>query len=226
MTLAVFVAIAVLGAPALTSMARGTALLSNGPASTLPAYVAAEGRENPDVGTIVLTPQNSTGVAAQVVWGGSETLGGQTTLLSTRTQASRQDEEVAELAADLVTSSAEDVVEDLGSRGIGFVLLAPAAEPESDAARSMRLSAATSLNQRDTLDSVGDTAKGSLWRVTADVEARPTADEQVHATARLIAIVQLVVIGVALLLALPTAASRRDARRTPRVVGPHWQEGR
>ena len=42
-----------------------TALLTNGPRSTLPAYVAAEGRENQDVGTIMLTPQNAGGVSTR-----------------------------------------------------------------------------------------------------------------------------------------------------------------
>jgi hypothetical protein len=218
--------IAVLAYPSLTAMARGTTFLANGPASTLPAYVAAEGNDDPDVGTIVLTPQNAGGVAAEVVWGGSETIGGQTTLLSTRTEPDEQDAELAELAADLVTSSAENVVAGLSERGIAFVLVAPAPSPESDAARTMRLSAVTSLDQRDTLDAVGETAKGVLWRVTTEVAQRPAVAASVHATAALITTVQLAVLAAALLLALPTAASRREARQTPRVVGPHWQEGR
>lgn len=224
--LAVVAAVAVLAVPGLTAMARGTALLSNGPDSTLPAYVAAEGRDDPDVGTIVLTPQNAGGVAARVVWGASETIGGQTTLLATRTEPSEQDVVIAELAADLVTSSAENVIADLAGHGVAFVLLAPALAPESDAARTTRLSAATSLDQRDTLDAVGDTAKGTLWRVTTDVAPRPVVPAAVEATTAVLAAVQLAILAAALLLALPTAASRREARRTPRVVGPHWQEGR
>ena len=81
--LAVCAAIAVLAFPALTSMARGVAFLTNGPISTLPAYVAAAGRESADVGTIVLTPQNAEGLSSRIVWGGSETLGGQSTIVST-----------------------------------------------------------------------------------------------------------------------------------------------
>lgn len=218
--------IAVLAAPSLTAMARSTSFLTNGPESTLPAYVAAEGDDDPDVGTIVLTPQNAGGVSARVVWGGSETIGGQTTLLSTRTEPDAQDQEIAELAADLVTSSAENVVADLADHGIAFVLVAPAVAPESDAARTMRLSATTSLDQRDTLDAVGETTKGSLWRVTTDLAQRPAVAASVHATAALVAAVQIAMLAAALLLALPTSASRREALQTPRVVGPHWQEGR
>jgi len=215
-----------LAIPSLTAFTRGDATIANGPASTLPAFVAAEGRESPDVGTIVLTPQSEAGVAAQIVWGGSETLGGQTTLQSTRTHVTPQDEQVAALAADLVTPSADDVVAELARQGIGFILLATAPAPETDAARTMRLSATTALSQRDTLVVVGDTAKGELWRVVDDVAARPGESASETATARWIAFAQLAVFAVALLLAVPTVATRRAARRTPRIVGPHWQEGR
>ncbi len=215
-----------LAIPSLTAFTRGAATIANGPASTLPAFVAAEGRESPDVGTIVLTPQSEAGVAAQIVWGGSETIGGQTTLQSTRTHPTSQDEQVAALAADLVTPSADDVVGDLARQGIGFILLAPSTTPESDAARTMRLSATTALSQRDTLVVVGDTAKGELWRVVDDVADRPSETASETTAARWTGVAQLAVFAIALLLAVPTAATRRAARRTPRIVGPHWQEGR
>ena len=222
----VMVAVAVLALPSLTAMARGTALLANGPASTLPAYVSAAGREDPDVGTIILTPQNDGGVSSRIVWGGSETLNGQATIISTRANETAADEEVAFLTANLVTSAADDVVGQIAAEGVGFVLLAPAGAPESEIARAFRLSASTALDQRDELDAVGETAKGALWRVTQAVETRAGAPASVHDLARLIAFSQLAAVAVALLLAIPTAASRREARRTPRVIGPHWQEGR
>ncbi|MFE5409099.1 glycosyltransferase [Microbacterium sp. NPDC056569] len=222
----VFAAAVVLAVPSLTAFTRGAATIANGPASTLPAFVAAEGREDPDVGTIVLTPQADGGVAAQVVWGASETIGGQSTLLSTRTVPTAQDEELAVFAADLVTPSSEDVVAQLAARGIGFILLAPATPPETDAARTTRLSAMTALGQRDTLVVVGDTAKGELWRVVDDIAPRPEEAASVSVLGRWVAFGQIAIFGIALLLAVPTATSIREARRTPRVVGPHWQEGR
>ncbi|WP_342000912.1 glycosyltransferase [Microbacterium sp. LWH7-1.2] len=222
----VFAAAVTLAVPSLTAFTRGAATIADGPVSTLPAFVAAEGRDDPDVGTIVLTPQADAGVATQVVWGASETIGGQTTLLSTRTEATPQDDELAELAADLVTPSSEDVVGQLADRGVGFILLAPSTEPETDAARTMRLSAMTALGQRDTLVVVGDTAKGELWRVVDQIAPRPAEAASVSVLGRWIGFGQLAIFGIALLLAVPTAASIREARRTPRVVGPHWQEGR
>lgn len=216
--------IAVIAVPALTASARGATFLTNGPDSTLPAYVAAEGRDDADVGTLVLTPQNAGGVAADVVWGGSETLGGQATMVSTETRVTEADRRLADLSADLVTGSAGDPVAEVAADGVGFVLLAPAAAPESDAARTFRLSAQTALDQRDGLDAVGDTPKGTLWRVTVPLAARATASDP--GLTRGIAIGQLIAFGVALLLAVPTVSARRAAQRTPRVVGPYWREGR
>jgi hypothetical protein len=104
----VMLALAVLSIPALSAITRGVAQLQSGPVSTLPAFVAAEGRDDPDLGTIVLTPQNEEGVSSRLVWGASETLGSQTTLVSTRTREKPGDAALADVTADLVTSSAAD----------------------------------------------------------------------------------------------------------------------
>ena len=208
-------------APALTALATESprALLTNGPVSTLPAFVAAEGRGSMAVGTIVLDPR-ADGLRVDVVWGGSATLGGQSTLDATRTQPRPADQELAALAADLVTPSSEDAVAGLASRGIGFVLLEPGPAGEDEVIRGARLTAATSLDQRDALDGVGATARGDLWRVTSDVQPRAALDDHRLRLQQLVAAGSLAVLLIAGLLAVPTAASRRVARRTPRMVGP------
>lgn len=211
-------------APSLTAVTTVTTasprtLLTNGPVSTLPAFVAAEGRGSTAVGTIVLDPR-ADGLRVDVVWGGSATLTGQSTIEATRTRARPADAELAALAADLVTPSSEDAVAGLAARGIAFVLLEPAAGGEDDVIRGARLTAATSLDQRDTLDGVGSTARGELWRVTTDVQPRAGLDAHQTRLQQLVAAGSLGVLLVALLLAVPTAASRRVARRTPRTVGP------
>ncbi len=215
--------LAVAVAPALTATAAGAesgrTVVTNGPVSTLPAYVAAEGRGSLDIGTIVLDPR-SDGLRVQVVWGGSATLSGQSTVQATRTTADEGDAELAGLAADLVTPSSSDVVERLAAKGIAFVLLESASDDESDVIRGDRLSAASSLDQRDLLDPVGATSRGDLWRVNAAVAPRAALDDHRVGLQRLVALGSLGVIVVALLLAVPTAASRRTARRTPRIVGP------
>lgn len=214
-------ALAVAVAPSLTAMTSETprAVLTNGPVSTLPAFVAAEGRGSTSVGTIVLDPR-ADGLRVEVVWGGSATLSGQSTVEATRTWARPADQELATLAADLVTPSSEDAVAGLAARGIRFVLLESGPGGEDDVIRGARLTAATSLDQRNTLDGVGATARGDLWRVTADVQPRAALDDHQLALQRLVTGASIGVLLVALLLAIPTAASRRVARRTPRTVGP------
>ncbi|HWI30321.1 MAG TPA: glycosyltransferase [Microbacterium sp.] len=208
----------------LTAVARGEALITNGPTSTLPAYVAASGRDDASVGTLVLTPQNAGGVAADVVWGQSETLGGQATIQTTRTEATEADAALADLVADLVTPSTVDAAAELRELGCSFVLLAPPTGTESDDARAFRLLAVTSIDQRAGLENVGETAKGVLWKVAGDVTVPPgrtSAQEQIW---RIVTATQLAVLAIALLLAVPTAASRRAARNAPRVVGPTSRE--
>ncbi|MCT9818744.1 glycosyltransferase [Microbacterium sp. W1N] len=204
-------ALAVAAVPALTATVRGAAVLTNGPVSTLPAFVDAEGRGGTGTATLVLTPQTSGAFAAQVVWGGSETLDGQTTLVSARGAATDADDELGGVVADLVTGTAGDVVERLGAHGVGFVLLEV---PADDAAAAVGRTAASSFDLRDALENVGDTGKGVLWRVTAEVDPRAAGDPGAGWI-----VLQAGALVLALLLAVPTAATARAARRVPRVIG-------
>ena len=205
-------------APALTALPREALTVTNGPDSTLPAYVDAEGRGDPRVATFVLSAQPRGGIATDVVWGASSTLGGQTTLQSARSGPTSADEETATTTADLVTGSAGDVVQRLAAQGIGYVLLAAPDPRETDAARATRLAARAALDRRDELESVGDTGKGELWFVVGDVVPRTPSPAQ-EAQAWRGGVAQLGIVIVALLLALPTAATIRQARREPRIVG-------
>ncbi|WP_309069533.1 glycosyl transferase, partial [Microbacterium sp.] len=218
--------VAVVAVPALTALARDEAQLTNGPASTLPAYVTARAADERDLGTFVLTAQPDGGVAARLVWGASETLGGQSSLLATDPRVDEEDRMLAEIATDLVSASAGEVQDRLSEAGVRFVLLTAGASgtAESDAARMRRLDAITAIDQRAGFVRVGETAKGVLWRLDADPLPRPGLDEQAQTTARWIATAQGVALLVALLLAVPTFASRREARRVPRVVGRGYEE--
>lgn len=220
----VMLALVVSAIPALTATSRGAALLKGGPVSTLPAYVAAEGRGSPGNGTIVIRPLEDGELSTSVVWGDSATLGGQTTLLAARAEPTASDLATAQVTADLVTGSSADVVAQLAGHGVGFVLLAAAPGDESDAARAVRLSAVTAIDQRDGLDSVGDTERGTLWRVSVPVERRAGLTADQRAMQRGVVALQLGVVGVALLLAIPTRASRHAARRKSRIVGAHARE--
>ncbi len=204
--------------PTLSSQARDASVVVRGEASTLPAYVAAEGADSPGVGTIVLTPVGE-GLAVDVVWGGSETLGGQSTLVTTRTSLTGADLDAAQVAADLSSDTATDVVAELAEHGVGFVLVAPETRDETAEARATRLAARTALNAREGLDVVGETDKGQLWRVSAAVEPRADAPAASQAAVNVAWGAIAVVFAVALLLALPTRGSRSASRTRPRVVG-------
>ncbi|HCJ50095.1 MAG TPA: glycosyl transferase [Microbacterium sp.] len=217
--LIVFLAVGSL--PTLSSPVRGEASIADGPASTLPAYVKTAGSEGERAGeqtaTLVLTAGEDAGFTASVVWGASETLGGQTTLQSTRTALSDGDTALAHVTADLVSSADGDVVSVLARHGVAYVLIDEARD-ESDVARAARLNAQNVLNQRSDLISVGSTARGELWSVGGSIAER-SADESAGPTGSRIALLQLGVIAIALLLAVPTRTSLRDARRHPRVIG-------
>lgn len=204
--------------PMLTSHAREASVVGRGATSTLPAFVAAEGANSPGLGTIVLTPTDD-GVAVDVVWGGSATLGGQSTLVTARTELTDADREAAQVAADLVADTANDVVAELRDHGVAFILLASSGDDESAAARSTRLAAATALGGRDGLDAVGSTDRGELWRLSGDIAPRAEAATSARAVASAAWSGIAAVFAIALLLALPTRGSRSASRAAPRLVG-------
>lgn len=220
-TVAASIAVAglvVAAVPTLLGQARDIAIVGRGEATTLPAFVAAEGAGRPGLGTIILTP-TSGGVAVDVVWGGSATLGGQSTLVTARTRLTEGDEAAAQIAADLVTDTANDVVGELREHGVAFILVAPEVEGEAPEARTTRLAAATALNSRDGLDAVGATDRGELWRLSGDVPPRSDAPASARAATNAAWTGIATVFAIALLLALPTRGSRSASRAVPRVVG-------
>lgn len=211
-------AVVVSAGPALLSfhLAPDERVLTNGPESTLPAYVAAQAVGEKPIGTLVLTPQNDGGLAAEVVWGASETLGAQSTMMSTATEIRGTD--ITGLSVDLLSARDFDAAGSLGEVGISYVLLAtpPAAD---DRALALSSAAVAALNQRDGFVHAGQTARGELWSLTAEVADRTALTAGQHATARTVTAIQLVLFIAALLLSIPTRASRRAARAQSRIVG-------
>ncbi|MCM3779297.1 glycosyltransferase [Microbacterium hydrocarbonoxydans] len=210
-------AVAASAVPALAAFHTGRSALTDGPASTLPAYVAAQAGEDSPVGTLVLTPRDEGGLAAEVAWGASETLGAQTTMLSTATEPLGRD--ITTLSVDLLSARDFDAAAQLGDLGISYVLLASVSDDQSDRARALGTAAITALDQRAGFVQAGTTDRGVLYRLEADAAPRATLSAGQEATARLVIAVQLVLLFAALLLSIPTRASRRAARATPRIVG-------
>ncbi|MDQ0613303.1 hypothetical protein QF046_000944 [Microbacterium sp. W4I4] len=208
--------VAAVGFPALLAVHTGHAQLQNGPTSTLPALVAAQAGGDADRGTLVLTPLNDGSLSAEAVWGASATLGAQSTLLSTATRA--QGDDISSTAVDLLSGRDFDAAAALGDESISFVLVARTAH-EKDRARTMREEATTAIDQRAGFVKAGETARGMLWRVDTDIASRDRVPEADQAIGRVITLAQLIILLAALLLAIPTRASRRAARARFRIVG-------
>ena len=219
-------AVAALATPGLATVAGGTSALTNGPRTTLPAFVATAARDDGDRGTLVLRAvggaDNAGAVSASVVWGGSETLGAQTTLLTapgTDAGSASLTAEFAAVVADLVSGATTPGTPDLAAHGIAFVLLEPPRAGAPEAARSLAAQASAALDARGSLEAVGDTPPGRLWKVSGDIAPRAPETAAESAISLTIGVVQIAVCAIALLLAVPTASSRRSARRYPRVIG-------
>lgn len=209
-------AVLVCAVPGLLAVNVGEAQIRNGTTSTLPALVAAHANDRVDSGTLVMTPLNDGSLSTQLVWGPSATLGAQTTMLSTATRV--QGDDLATDAVDLLSARDFDAAATLAGRGVGFVLLT--SKPgQSDRARSMGDAAITAIDQRAGFVKAGDTPNGMLWQIDTAIAERAQPSEAQHAAGRLIGLAQLVMIIAALLLAIPTRASRREARARSRVVG-------
>lgn len=203
--------------PALSAFHAGRSVLTEGSVSTLPAYVAAQAGADRSIGTLVITPQNDGGMSAEVAWGASETLGSQSTMLSTATQP--QGTDISELVVDLISARDFDAPGALAQYSISYVLLAQVQGDEGDRARSLRTAAVTALDQRAGFVQAGNTDRGVLWRLEEEAAPRSDSAGAEEGTARLVITLQLIVVFAALLLSIPTRASRRAARSRSRIVG-------
>ncbi|MFD6697502.1 MULTISPECIES: glycosyl transferase [unclassified Microbacterium] len=209
--------VVVCAVPTAVSFVAGTATIQRGDLTTLPAYVNAQARADRELGTLVLSAQPDGALATTVVWGASATLGAQATIINTATSVPGKD--YTELSVDLVSARQFDAPKALGALGVRFVLLQAASEKETSAERALRLQSATALDQRAGFVRVGETPRGVLWRMDAEPAARAEPSAAQRATAQLVVTVELIVLLAALLLSIPTRASRRAARSVPRAVG-------
>lgn len=210
------IAVAVCALPALLAVHTAHAEVRNGSTSTLPALVVARASGDDDTGTLVMTPLNDGSLAVELVWGPSETLGAQTTILSTATRP--QGVDLSQNAVDLLSARDFEAAESLAEEGISFVLLERTPN-ENDRARSMRNEAVTAIDQRTGFVKAGETPHGLLWSIDVPIADRMSATAMQQTITTVVVTVQLVIVLAALLLAMPTRASRRAARSRSRVVG-------
>lgn len=224
------VTLAVLAVPFPIALHDGSAAVAGSDGRTVPAVVAAKASTQPRTGTLVITPQQDGGIRALVVRGDGSTLDGQSTLSSTQRSLTTGQDDLALLAGNLASRSGYDASPELKKLGIDFVLLAPPAAaldetgataasatagaeaaPDSTAAAATRGRAGVALDANAMLSPIGDTPSGRLWAFDRGTTVVPVA-AQIPAGAGgvwrlLVLLVQGLVIGVTLLMAIPTARS-------------------
>jgi hypothetical protein len=206
-------------APALASIALGASIVRGSEARTLPAIVAAEARDNPRVGTIVLTAVsagNEAGISARLERGAGTTLIAQRTFTATvgLVDGGGSDAELAfaDLIGNLAAPSGRDLTASFNDLGVRFVLLTNPGTPEAPEASVESVTAA--LDGNAILMPVGDTEAGRLWRVVTDDSSAVGAAEapdQPFASSALLA-TQLGILALTLLIALPTSFTPRRRR--------------
>ncbi len=232
------ITLAIAAVPAAVATHNGQAAVSAADGRTMPAVVTAKAATQPRAGTLRITPQPDGGIEAEVVRGAGQTLDGQSTLSSTSRSLTSEQRELATLAGNLSSRSGFDASGELKRLGIDFVLLTPPAtalnekqagtEPDTTAADATRTRASVAMDADPLLVSVGQTTTGSLWafdRGTAVVPPAAQIPPDAGGIWRLIVLlVQGVIVGFTLLLAIPTTrsadrVSELNARRPERRHG-------
>ncbi|MGO3904640.1 MAG: glycosyltransferase [Microbacterium gubbeenense] len=218
------VAVIVAIAPQVTSLHRGATPLASGEFTTLPAYVAAEATGDREIGTLVVEPLTNGSAEAHVVWGSSETLGGSSVLANSAVTVSSDDEWLAEVAASVISGSAEAITQPLADAGVSFVLLRQSVGSQNTDQRVMALTAQASMDQRAGFVRVGETERGVLWRVDGELTERGGLTGSDTTTAWTVGAIQVAILIAALLLAISTRRTRDEAKLVPRTIGDERKE--
>lgn len=187
--------------------ANGRTELAPSNGRVLPALVTADAAEHPGVGTLELTARGEDSVAAVLHRGSGPLAERVLTLQTTRTFVGPEQERVAVLAGNLVSTSGMDLGPSLDDLGVEYLLL-DASGTDSPA----YLRAVDAISARPEFVVVGPSAQGILWQRAGDTEpAAPSAGPGPWDTAfgAISALVQIVVFAFALLLAIPTTRRRR-----------------
>ncbi|CAN5249707.1 hypothetical protein BH11ACT3_BH11ACT3_25500 [soil metagenome] len=194
--------------PLAIAPAVGTGTVQATDGRQLPALVGAESDARPGIGTLVLTAQDDGSLAATISRGTGTTLDETSSLVSTRRGVRDADARLAELAGNLASRSGYDPTEELQDLQLAFVVLTPTPADATAPEASIRQRAAEALDAAAVLVPVGDTA---LWRFPG-LTYSPAA---ITAPSTFFAVspwVQLAIVAIALLLAIPTRRRRRTVR--------------
>ncbi|MDH2442974.1 glycosyltransferase family 2 protein [Amnibacterium sp. CER49] len=215
-------AVLVAGSPLLLAQVLGAASVQASGQATVPAIVAAEAADRPGLGLLTLTPQPDGGVREQLSRGAGRTLEQLSTLATTADFG--EGSTLASLSAALVQPTGDDLRPPLDALEIGYVLLTPgAADPGS---RQAALDAGAALGSDPLFSAVSTSSAGTLYRY---VDLPEAAGRTLDAAAPrntatplglLVLVVQGSVLGLMLLLALPTGRLAGRVRPAPPLRAP------
>lgn len=195
--------------PAVGGAFLGRTAIQAGDGRTLPATVVAEAASEPAIRTLVLVAESDGSLRATLERGAGETLDDQSTLVSSRARIRGAERALAEAAGNLASRSGLDPTIGLERFGVSFVVLLPAVAEAPDAERATRGRVVEALDATAVLESVGVTPSGStLWRAPG-IDPVPAPRVAPDAT---LGLLQAIVFGAAVLLAVPTRRRRRVIR--------------
>ncbi|WP_158590120.1 glycosyltransferase [Amnibacterium setariae] len=211
-------AIAAAVSPLLVGVLLGTAHVKPGSTATVPALVAAEGAETPDLGMLTLTAQSDGGYRSRLTRGEGRTLETLSTLQTTA--GFGETTGLARLAAGLVQPTGDDLAASLNAYRIGYVLLQGGAGAQSALAE-----ARGALGANPLLSVVSTTADGTLYRfddlrTTGPIRLLTGPSNTGSPIGVLVLLLQGIVFGVTALLALPTSRLTQRLRPLPAVQAP------
>jgi GT2 family glycosyltransferase len=206
--------------PLLVGVLLGTTAVKPGTTATVPALVAAEGEQDPDLGMLTLTPEPDGGYRSRLTRGEGRTL---ETLSTLQTTAGFGDSPgLARLAAGLVQPTGDDLATSLNAYRIGYVLLQPGA---GGLAPTGLAEARGALGANALLSEVSTTATGTLYRfhdlkTTGPIRLLRAPSNTGSPLGVAVLIVQGIVFALAVLLALPTSRLSQRFRPLPTPNAP------
>ena len=216
----------VLAIPALAAVPLSNSLVKAGSGQTLPAYVVAQSAITPNIGTLILTAQPGGGLGYQLVRGTGLTLESVSTYVSTGGGFTENEKVLATVVANLASASGPEAADQLRTLGVGFVLLTSANtvhdKAPTAAALGMESRVRATLDSNSTLNIVGITDYGLLWRYpnySAGATQLPAPAIAVQPWRSIILVVQGLIILMTLLLAIPTGAVSASAAPRRRIPG-------
>jgi len=205
--LVVALGVVVAAVPFATGAANARMELAPSNGRVLPAIVAADSADNPDVGTLEISAEGEDVVTAVLRRGPGPLAERVLTLETTRTGVGPEQQQIAVLAGNLVSTSGMDLTAPLDTLGIEYLLLDATGVDSPSYLRAI-----DAISARAEFEPVGPTSLGMLWqRAGGGDSVAPATGPGPWGTAlgAISASVQLIVFGLALLLAIPTTRRRR-----------------